>query len=220
MNLWTKVRDKIRGLASRPFGYVAAEWERMGPRERTWVAGLSAGVIAVATMLSAYLVFSTIDELKEGNADIREALTAIAKHRNDYLEAKARTEAQETRLGSEPPQLIADIENAAREESVQISETNGRPPVAAGKRWTQHDVDLQIRSVDLQAITKFLRRVETGPRPIFVTRLSLKRRFSENDKLDAEVTATAFERVKEGAKRKGEKADRPDTLGEKASPSP
>lgn len=218
MKLWTKARDRVRGVASRPFGYVAAEWERMGPRERKWVAGLSVGVVAVATMLAAYLVFSTIDELKEGNADIREALTAIAKHRNEYLEAKARTEAQETRLGTEPPQLIADIENAAREENVQISETNGRPPAPAGKRWMQHDVDLQIRSVDLQSITKFLRRIETGPRPIFVTRLSLKRRFSENDKLDVEVTATAFERVKEGTKRKGDKAEKAEPIDGKARP--
>ena len=35
-------------------------------------------------------VFSSISDLEEGNADIREALSAIAKHRDEYLEAKAR----------------------------------------------------------------------------------------------------------------------------------
>jgi Tfp pilus assembly protein PilO len=53
-------------------------------------------------------------------------------------------------------------------------------------------------------LSKFLRRIETGPRLIFFTRLSVKRRYSDNDKLDVEATATAFERVHEDKKKKGE----------------
>ena len=41
-----------------------------------------------------------------------------------------------------------------------------------------------------------------GPRFIFFTRISLKHRYSETDKLDAELTATAFEKVKDDKKKK------------------
>ncbi len=197
MNVFGKLRERARGVFGRPFRYFGAEWERMAPRERRWVTGLAIAVLALGTALGVFLVFSRISDLEEGNADIREALGAIAKNRDEYLEAKNRAQAQEQRLGSDPPQLVADIESAAREETVQIAESTERPPLAAGKRWIEHDVDLKIRGVDLQAFANFLRRVETGPRPIFCTRLSLKRRFSEADKLDAELTATAFERVKD-----------------------
>jgi hypothetical protein len=44
--------------------------------------------------------------------------------------------------------------------------------------------------------------VETGPRFIFFTRISLKHRYSETDKLDAELTATAFEKVKDKDQKK------------------
>ena len=213
MSVLDKMRDGIRRTVGRPFAYFAAEWDRMAPRERRWVTGLSIGVVAVAVLLGVYLVFTNISELEEGNADIREALTAIAKHRDEYLEARARTQAQETRLGTDPPQLTADIESAAREAEVQIAESSEHPVIPAGKRWLEHGVDLKIRGVDLLAFTHFMRRVETGPRPIFFTRLSMKRRYSENDKLDAELTATAFERVREGAGGKGEGARR----GERAS---
>ena len=54
-----------------------------------------------------------------------------------------------------------------------------------------------------------MRRVETGPRFIFFTRISLKHRYSETDKLDAELTATAFEKVKEDKKKKARNAPRP-----------
>jgi type II secretory pathway component PulM len=197
MSVLAKVRQRMEGVFARPFRYFGTEWERMAPRERRWVTGLSIAVLAVGTALGIYLVFSRISDLEEGNADIREALSTIGKNRDDYLEAKARAQTQEQRLGSDPPQLVADIEAAAREEVVQIAESNERPPLAVGKRWLEHDVDLKIRGVGLQALTNFLRRVETGTRPIFCTRLSLKRRFSEADKLDAELTATAFERVKD-----------------------
>jgi Tfp pilus assembly protein PilO len=63
-------------------------------------------------------------------------------------------------------------------------------------------VDLKLREVDLQTLTKFLRRIETGPRLIFFTRLSIKRRYSDNDKLDVEATATAFERLREEKQKK------------------
>lgn len=194
-----KVRGRARQVVGRPFRYFGAEWDRMAARERRSILLLAIAVVLVAISLVVYLVFSRIGDLEETNADVREALGAIAKHRDSFLEAKARAQAQESRLGTDPPQLVADIEAAAREESVQIAESNERPPVNASKRWIEHDVDLKIRGVDLQSLAKFLKRVETGPRPVFFTALLIKKRFSEADKLDAELTAIAFERVKEKA---------------------
>jgi len=204
-----KVRGRVRQIVSRPFRYFEAEWDRMAARERRSITVLAIAVVVVALSLVIYLVLGRISDLEETNADVREALTAIAKNRDSYLEAKARAQAQEARLGTEPPQLVADIEAAAREETVQIAESNERPPTAASKRWIEHDVDLKIRGVDLQALTKFLKRVETGPRPVFFTTALIKKRFSEADKLDAELTAIAFERVKEkaGGKKKGDGSD-------------
>jgi type II secretory pathway component PulM len=201
-----RARQLSRQVLGRPLGYLSAEWERMPAREKRSVTILGIAIVLVAASLAIYLVFSSISDLEQSNADVREALAAITKNRDGFLEAKARAAAQEARLGSDPPQLVADIEAAAREESMQIAESNERPPTAASKRWIEHDVDLKVREVDLKTLTSFLKRVETGKRPIFFTHLSLKRRFSEQDKLDAELTAVAFERVKDKAapKRKGD----------------
>ena len=206
VNVVDKVRARARAVLGVPFRYLAAEWDRLAARERRTITILGVTVLVLGLSLVVYLVFSRISDLEEANADVREAIAAIAKHRDKFLEAKARAAAQETRLGSDPPQLVADLEAAAREETVQIAESNERPVVTVSKRWIEHDVDLKIRGVDLLALTRFLKRVETGPRPIFFTSMLMKRRFSEQDKLDVELTATAFERVKDkaGAKKKGE----------------
>jgi hypothetical protein len=199
------LRERVAGWLSRPTAYLAGEWERLAPRERRLVNVLAVAVVSTTIVVTTGVVFTKLSDLEEGNADIREALTAITKHRDEYLEAKSKAAIQEARIGTEPPQLTADLEAAAREENVQIAESSERPNTPAGRRYVEHDVDLKLREVDLLSLTKFLRRIETGPRLIFFTRLSIKRRYSETDKLDVEATATAFERVREDkAKKKPE----------------
>jgi hypothetical protein len=197
-----KVRDRARQVFARPIAYVTAEWERRSPKTRRNLAVLIASAMAVLVMLGGWWVFSSISDLEEDNAAIREALTAIAKHRDEYLDAKARSDAQAARIGNDPPQLTADIESAAHEEQIEIAESSERPPSPAGHRYVQHDVDIKIRQVGLEALSKFMRRLETGPRLIFFTHLSIKRSFSDQEKLEVEATATAFERVREDKSKK------------------
>jgi hypothetical protein len=197
-----KVRDLLRSSLARPIAYFSAEWERYSPKQRRTLSILVAAIAAAIMLFGAWWVFSSISDLEEENADIREALSAIAKHRDEYLEAKTRAQTQESRIGTEPPQLTGDIEAAAHEEQVEIVESNERPTTPAGRRYVEHDIDIKLREVGLQPLTRFLRRLETGPRLIFVTRLSIKRRFSDAEKLDVEATATAFERVKEDKTKK------------------
>jgi hypothetical protein len=202
----------LRQISARavrwPYGYFRSEWERMAPRTRRLFIVLVSVVVCVGGLAVTTAVFSSISSLEAENADIREALGELSKHHNEYLDAKTRNAVQEQRIGNDPPQLTADLEAAAKGENVQIAESNERPaaPAGASRRYLQHDLDIKLREVDLQSLTKFMRRVETGPRFIFFTRISIKHRYSETDKLDAELTATAFEKVKDDKKKKGDAA--------------
>jgi hypothetical protein len=198
---------QMSGRAVRwPIDYFRSEWERMAPRTRRLALALATAIVGVVILLGSYLTFSSIAELEEQNGQIREALSEINKHHDEYLEAKSRNQQAEARIGNDPPQLTGDLEAAARGENVQIAESNERPvaPAPGSRRYLQHDLDVKLREVDLQSLTKFMRRVETGPRFIYFTRVSLKHRYSETDKLDAELTATAFEKIKDDKKRKPE----------------
>ena len=211
MSALDNIRQAVTRVVRWPAGYASAQWERMGPRERRW-SGV--GIVALLVTIigsGAYFFFGEISDLENGNGQIRKALAAIDKNRDEYLEAKARNAVQEARIGDAPPQLTGDLEAAARAENVQIAESNERPTSPAGRRYLEHDVDLRIREVDLASLTKFMRRVETGPRLVCFTRLSLTHRYStDSDKLDAELTATAFEKVKEDkTKKKPEKPEKP-----------
>jgi len=206
MSAFANLRQAAGRAVRVPAGYLHAEWERMAPRTRKLALGLIVTIVSVLGLGITYYTFSEISTLKDENEQIREALGEIAKHHDEYLDAKTRNAVNEARIGNDPPQLTADLEAAARGENVQIAESNERPVAAAGasRRYLEHDLDIKLREVDLQSLTKFMRRVETGPRYIFFTRISLKHRYSETDKLDAELTASAFEKVKDDKKKKAE----------------
>ena len=203
MSVLGNLRESVTRLGRRPADFFVGEWGRLGPREKRWVTVLAAAVATVAVALFVIFKLNDISDLQDGNAAIRDALSAISKHRDEYLEAKARNSVQEARIGDAPPQLAGDLEAAARAENVQIAESSERPTVPAGRRYVEHDTDLKIRETDLLSLTNFLRRVETGPRLIFFTRLALKHPYAaDQGKLDVEATATAFERVHEDKTKK------------------
>jgi hypothetical protein len=204
VNPFGNVRQVIGRAFRWPVEVIGAEWARMAPRTRRLALALLAVIVGLVVLGGSYLTFSNISTMREENDAIREALGEISKHHDEYLDAKTRNAVQEARIGNDPPQLTADVEAAARGENVQIAETNERQVAAApgSRRYLEHDLDIKIREVDLQSLTKFMRRVETGPRFVFFTRVALKHRYSETDKLDAELTATAFEKVKDDKKKK------------------
>ena len=127
MSAFGNLRERLVNTARRPAAYFAGEWERWSPRERRLVTWGAAAVTLAAILLGVVLTFSSIGELEDGNASIREALGEIGKHRDEYLEAKSRNAVQEARIGNDPPQLTGDLEAAARAENVQIAESNERP---------------------------------------------------------------------------------------------
>lgn len=187
--------DGVKARLGKPLQSLSAEWERISPRERTLVMASGVIVVAMVLFVSGFLFFSSLSDIEERNASIRDALKAIASNRIEYLEAKGQMRALEVRIGSVPPQLATDLEAAAREVGVQIPETNERPPSPAGKNYMEHNVDVTLRQVDLRQLARFLQKLETGQHLIYVTRLDVRRRFAEKDKLDVKLTATAIERV-------------------------
>jgi Tfp pilus assembly protein PilO len=193
---------KIRGLLGRPAAYAGAEWNRMSVRERRLISILGGAFVFCAVSLVAYLMIDSLQSMAQENQDMRKAINDIAKHSDEYREAKAQVAAQALRIGNEPPQLAADLEAAAKEAGIQIPETSDRPDAAAGKRYVEHSLDVKLRKVDLKSLATFLKQVETGKSLILVTRLQIRRSFGgDGSNVDVDLTATTYERLKDSSKK-------------------
>jgi hypothetical protein len=201
MRLFARIFAKLRTLLGRPAAYAAAEWNRMSARERRLISILGSAFVGCAFVLVGYLVFDSMQTMSEDNQDMRDALDAIAKHSDEFRDAKAKVKAQELRIGTEPPQLAADLEAAAKEAGIQIPETADRPDTPAGKRYIEHSLDLKLRKVDLKSLATFLGKVETGRNLVLITRLQIRRSFGgDGTSVDVDLTATTYERLKDGKK--------------------
>jgi hypothetical protein len=197
-----RLLSKIRGWLGRPAAYAAAEWNRMSVRERRLISILGGAFAFCAVALVAYLMVDSLQTMAQENQDMRNAINDIAKHSDDYREAKAKVEAQQKRIGNEPPQLAADLEAAAKAAGIQIPETSDRPDAAAGKRYVEHSLDVKLRKVDLKSLATFLSKVETGKSLILVTRLQVRRSFGgDGTNVDVDLTATTYERLKDTSKK-------------------
>jgi len=202
MRLFKLIFAKLKTLVGRPAAYAAAEWGRMSIRERRLISILGSAFAVCAILLVGYLVFDRLQSMGQENQDMRDALDAIAKHSDEYRDGKARAEAQALRIGKEPPQLAADLEAAAKEAGIQIPETVDRPDTAAGKHYVEHSLDVKLRKVDLKSLAIFLSKVETGRALVLVTRLQIRRSFGgDGTNIDVDLTATTYERLKDGAKK-------------------
>ncbi len=202
MRLFQRLFAKLRTLIGRPTAYATAEWNRMSARERRLIAILASAFVGCAVLLVAYLVFDSMQTMAEENQDLRNALDDIAKHSDEFRDAKARVKAQALRIGNAPPQLAADLEAAAKEAGIQIPETSDRPDAAAGKHYIEHSLDVKLRKVDLKSLATFLSKVETGRTLVLITRLEIRRGFGgDGSTVDVDLTATTYERLKSGGKK-------------------
>ena len=202
MRLFARIFAKLRTLLGRPAAYAAAEWNRMSARERRLISILGSAFVGCVFLLVGYLVFDSVQSMSEENQDMRDALDAIAKHSDEFRDAKAKAKAQELRIGTEPPQLAADLEAAAKEAGIQIPETADRPDSAAGKRYIEHSLDVKLRKVDLKSLATFLSKVETGHSLVLITRLQIRRSFGgDGTSVDVDLTASTYERIKDGSKK-------------------
>ena len=202
-----RIIEAIRTLLGRPAAYFAAEWGRVSARERRLITLLGGALGGCAVLLVGYLVFDSVSTMSQENRDMRDAIEAIAKHSDEYRDAKEKVKAMALRIGNDPPQLAADLEAAAKEAGIQIPETADRPDAAAGKRYVEHSLDVKLRKVDLKSLATFLSKVETGRTLILITRLGIRRSFGgDGTSVDVDLTASTFERLKDGGKKLPPKA--------------
>ena len=194
----TKVRDGARRALARPLAYLTAEWERLAPRQRRLLVvvrrhepGPAHGRSA-RTGCSAASPSSRTTTRPSARRSRRSRSTATSTSRRSRAAPRRRRASAPTRPSSRATSRRPRTTRASR--SPNRASGRRRPPAGATSSTTS--TSRSARSACSRS-REFLRRLETGPRLVVFTRLSLKRRFSDAEKLDVEATATAFERVRE-----------------------
>jgi hypothetical protein len=181
-------------------------FERLSARERTMVSVLGIAFVVMVTLVVGFFITDGLSTLEEKNAAMRQALRDLETQRDSYLKAKQKSTQLETRVGRQPVQLAGYLEQAAKESGVEIPESNESGPAPAGKNFVERSVDLRLKSVHLEALAAFLKKIETGPSVVAVTQLSIRTRDDKHQELDVEMRVSTWEHAPKTAPKKGDKS--------------
>lgn len=169
-------------------------YEKLEPRERKLIGWFSvlfgAFVLGIVPLAASAMLSSRRAE----NRELREAIFAIRDGRDAYAARQAKRQAVAARYANKAPPLAGALEKAARDNKLEIPESQDRPEVAHGKRYTERSTVVRLRKASMLQLTKMLEQLEQTRMPIAVTRLNIRRRGGEKDSYDVELGVSAYDR--------------------------
>ena len=171
----------------------------MNARERRLVGilGVVAGVLlllAVPFGLEA-VVRSDISE----NDELRQALADVQDARGRVRERQARKDAIVTRYAKQAPSLAGYLEQEARQQKLEVTDSTPLPDVPHGKRYVEHGTNIHLKKTGMLPLARFLESIEKSGYPVAVTRLSIRKRSGENDSYDVETGVSSYDRSEPAA---------------------
>jgi general secretion pathway protein M len=167
---------------------------QMNERERKLVALL--GVVGGIVLLLAvpFGLEAVIHSARADNDDLRQALSDVQDARVRVRERQARKDAIGLRYARKAPALAGYLEQTARQEKLEVTESTPLPDVPHGKRYVEHGSNIHLKKTGMLALAKFLEDIEKSGFPLSVSRLNLRKRSGENDSYDVEAAVSSFDR--------------------------
>jgi general secretion pathway protein M len=173
----------------------AREWfEKLAPRERRLMSIFLltlAIVLLLAVPAGASLVLAS---RRTANRELREAIHAIKNSRDEVRQRQARREAVIARYATRAPPLAGMLEKAARDNNLDVPESQDRPEIPHGKRYVERSTVVRLRKSGMLQLARVLEQIEQQRMPIAITRLNVRRRGGERDSYDVELGVSAFDR--------------------------
>ena len=168
---------------------------RLSPRERR-MATILGGVVGALVFigLPAGLEAAVISRRSEV-AELRAALDAVQAARAQIRERQSKKDSIAARYLKRAPVLAGFVEELARAQKLEVTESVDRPEIPHGKKFTERSTTVHLKRSGMLPIAKFLESVEASGYPVTVSRLDVRRRAGEPDSYDVEVGISAYDRV-------------------------
>jgi general secretion pathway protein M len=168
---------------------------QINERERK-LLGILGFAGAVLALLALPVGFDLFVRAEHGeNDDLRRALSDVQEARGRVRERKAKADAVAQRYASKPPALAGYLEQAARQEKLEVTESTPLPDVPHGKRYTEHGTNIHLKKTGMLPVVHFVEAIEKSGFPLSITRLEIRKRSGENDSFDIGVGVSSYERA-------------------------
>ncbi|WP_437570550.1 type II secretion system protein GspM [Sorangium sp. So ce542] len=168
--------------------------DKLEPRERRLLTILG-GFLGVLVFLAVPIGLASIASGRRAeNQEVRDLLQQIYEASGKVSERKAQKDALLARYARPAPALAGFIEDAAKQQGLTAAESQDRPDVPHGKKYTERVTVVKMHRIGMLGLAKMLERIETSGHPVAVTKLNIKPRAGEPDSYEVELGVSAFDR--------------------------
>ncbi|AGP42281.1 hypothetical protein BE04_17280 [Sorangium cellulosum] len=168
--------------------------DKLEPRERRLLT-LLVGFLGVLVFLAVPIGLASIASGRRAeNQEVRDLLQQIDEASGKVSERKAQKDALLARYARPAPALAGFIEDAAKQQGLTAAESQDRPDVPHGKKYTERVTVVKMHRIGMLGLAKMLERIETSGHPVAVTKLNIKPRAGEPDSYEVELGVSAFDR--------------------------
>lgn len=184
-------------MAKNPMG---GFWERLTPRERTYILVLILTFFVMGTLVLMYLRDKALSETEEEIASMRRALDTVHTRGAVYKERLEEKKERESKISDKNLLFSTLLEESS---SVAEGELNPAaeeelPALDLGGGLRKRSYKFNLRSVSLQDLVKFLTKIESKKGHIIITEgLLIRSPSNAEDRLNADITLATWERQPE-----------------------
>jgi general secretion pathway protein M len=190
---------------------LGGRFRALSMREQVLVAIMAATAALLVVVLAIVLVQTRLGNLESRIAENDRILLELATQGEKLKEAKAERDREEARFDKELPPLPGLLERLAGESGIEIPESRELPDDPTGKKWVRKSVEVRLRRVGLRPFVDFMVKIKNENRriPLAITHLSVKKRASEPDSYDIDITVSAYQKASAGKKKDKKKVEEP-----------
>lgn len=169
--------------------------DKLAPRERR-LLGLLGMVFGAMVLLFVPLgMTAMLSSARSDNKELRDAIAAIKDGRELVQLRQEKRDAILARYANKAPPLAGLLEKAARDQKLDIPESQDHPDVPHGKKYTERSTVVRLRKTTMLQLAKMLETIEQQKMPISITTLNVRRRGGERDSYDVTLGVSAFDRA-------------------------
>ena len=168
---------------------------QMNARERRLLAALGFAGAVLLVLAVPFGLEAVVHSERADNDELRQALADVQDARGRVRERQARKDAITQRYARKAPPLAGYLEQAARQQKLEVTDSTPLPDVPHGKRYTEHATNVHLKKTGMLPLARFLESIENSGYPVAVTRLNVRKRSGENDSYDVEVGVSSYDRT-------------------------
>jgi hypothetical protein len=186
-------------------------WEAMQERERRLVLVLGVTIVVCAFLWVAFTIRGGLSSIEAKNEATREALLSLAEYR---ASGGAKGAADTVEIPAEAIKLSRYLETIIKESGLK-SPTYPQEKETTKGDYTEVSFAIQMSEISVFELKDLLEKIESRNRAVVVRELKIKRKVSDQEKLDVTMTVSTFRKASK--KEKGKDGDGGDGDEEKSS---